>query len=170
MRFRPVLIRGHYLPPDGSERLAHPAPFTVFCDTRYERTLSKVHGKAAHEFESVYNVCAWIQHLQNRVLKRELDRSEKGRPVSVFDRESRVGLHQLFVSTNARCKALELATTDGPASETLRAQVCHEDDGAYCPAYDACAAAPSWRTSKTLQRPAAGSGPRPSRPRRRGGG
>jgi len=137
IRYNPIVIRGHYLPPEGSARLSHPSPFTVVGDTRYERTRNKVSGKAAHELEFVYNVCAWVQHLHNRHLTRELDRSDQGRPVSVFDRESRVALHQLFVLTSARYKVLDLATHDGAASETLRALVFdNADDGAYCPAFD----------------------------------
>lgn len=98
---RPV-IRGFYLPPVGSPLLRRPAPFDVVGDTRYARVQTKVHGKAAHELEFVYNVCAWVQALHNRVLAKELEREEADKRVSSFDRETRLWLHQLFSLTSAR--------------------------------------------------------------------
>lgn len=133
---RPV-IRGFYVPPGGSPLLRRPAPFDVVGDTRYARVQAKVHGKAAHELEFVYNVCAWVQALHNRILSKELEREEAGKKISSFDRETRLWLHQLFSLTSARYKVISLATHDGPASETLRALVFdNADDGVYCPAWD----------------------------------
>jgi len=137
VRAAPPVIQGYILPADGSPRMAFPAPFDVTGDTRYARTQARVGGKAAHDLEFVYNICAWLQFLYNRQLTHEQATSARGRKTSSLDKDTRVALHQLFLLASARYKVLDLATTDGAAAETLRTIVFQDTDAAvYCPAFE----------------------------------
>ena len=141
-RFTRPAIHGFLLPPRVSGPRLLPAPFDVVGDTQYERLAGRVHGKASAELEFTYNVCAWLQALQNRALVAELEAEADDLPVSRFDVDIRVALHQLFVLTSARYKVLDLAVTDATQSATLHALVTrHNRPDQYCPAFDFLATA-----------------------------
>lgn len=65
-------IRGFKMPSSGDPRYSYPCPFPVTGDTQYERVFGRLQGKAPDEISFVYNVCAWLQSMHNRLLDAEL--------------------------------------------------------------------------------------------------
>jgi len=58
IRHNSVVIRRHRISLEGISRLSHLSPFTIVGDTQYEQTRIDVSGKASHNLEFVFKVCA----------------------------------------------------------------------------------------------------------------
>lgn len=174
-------IWGFVLPPtrptDRGDRF--PRPFRVHNDSRWSESFSSSPAPVIADARTIYNACAWVQTVHNRLLEAELDRLNGALSARELLNEviyTRASLHQLFLILVTRYRVLAEQSSNPTLAANLQDLLLAPDDadGIYCPTtsfFQSAALPPRVCDIPRTSGPGAGPSstsppPRPSQPQR----
>lgn len=133
-------IWGFVLPPirptDRGDRFFR--PFRVHNDSRWSEAFSSSPLPVVEDARTIYNACAWVQTVHNRLLDAELNRLDGELTARELLNEviyTRASLHQLFLILVTRYRVLSEQSTNPTLAANLQDLLLAPDDAEsiYCP-------------------------------------
>lgn len=108
-----------------------PRPFRVHNDSRWSESFAAASAPVVQDARTVYNACAWVQTLHNRLLDAEVDRLRGELSARELLNEviyTRASLHQLFLILVTRYTVLSEQQTNPTLAANLQDLLLAPDD------------------------------------------